>query len=403
MMNARADSLHVVIAGGGVAALEATLVLRALAQEPLSIELIAPERDFVYRPLAVTAPFHAGETRTFPLAQLAEEAGGRLSRGRVVAVDRGARMVLTSGGVEHPYDVLLVAVGARAREAVPNARTFSGPSSEADIAHLLDEALGGEVRRIVYAVPAGVAWSLPAYELALMTRSFLVDRGSTRVEIVLVTPEDHPLALFGPHASDAMAELLETRGITCRLQTVPLRFGGGALHVAPRDEIEADRVVSLARLTGPRLAGLPCDAEGFLSTDGYCRVAGEPDVYAAGDATQFPLKQGGIAAQQADVAATDIALRTGSTVEPRPFRPVLRGLLVTGMAPRFLRAEPGSAQSSISTEALWWPPAKIVGRYLAPFLASRLGLSTELPREQGEHVPVEVELDPSDHAAWSQV
>jgi sulfide:quinone oxidoreductase len=128
----------------------------------------------------------------------------------------------------------------------------------------------------------------------------------------------------------------------------------------------------------------------------YCRVGSEPDVYAAGDATQFPLKQGGIAAQQADVAATDIALRAGSTVEPTPFRPVLRGLLLTGMAARFLRAEPGTAASSIDTEPLWWPPAKIVGRYLAPFLASKLGLSEVAPSSVADAgVRVEVELDSS--------
>ena len=402
-MSVHAVSLRVVIAGGGVAALEATLALRALAQERVSIELVAPEPDFVYRPLAVTDPFRVGETRRFPLAPLVEAVGASLSRGHVAAVDPDRRLVATEEGPERSYDALLIALGARAREAVPNALTFSGPESRSTLEAMLEQALAGEIRRIVFALPAGVAWPLPLYELALLTSAYLVDRGTTGVELVLVTPEERPLALFGSQASEAIAELLAARGISCRLQTTPVRFEAGVLRVAPDGGVEADRVVALPQLQGPRLAGLPCDGEGFIATNTYCRVGSELDVYAAGDATQFPLKQGGIAAQQADVAATGIAALAGAPVEPAPFKPVLRGLLLTGMVTRFLRAEPGTAQSVIDTEALWWPPAKIVGRYLAPFLASRLGLSETLPTSVEDAVPVELELDPHDHAGWARV
>ncbi len=402
-MKARTGSLQVVIAGGGVAALEATLALRALAQERVSIELIAPEPDFVYRPLAVTDPFRVGETRRFPLAPLVEAAGGSLRRGRIAAVDPDRRLACTDEGEKRGYDALLVALGARPRQAIPNALTFSGPESGAALAGVLEQTLGGDIRRIVFALPAGVAWPLPLYELALLTSSFLADHGTTGVEIVLVTPEERPLALFGAQASAAIAELLTVRGITCHVRTTPVRFEAGVLRVAPDAGIEVDRVIALPRLQGPGLAGLPCDGEGFLPIDSCCHVGSEPDVYAAGDATQFPLKQGGIAAQQADVAATEIARRAGSTLEPTPFRPVLRGLLLTGMAARFLRAEPGTAQSAIDTEALWWPPAKIVGRYLAPFLASKLGLSEEVPRTNIDAVPVEIELDPSEHSTWAHI
>ena len=402
-MNGGSSSLRVVIAGGGVAALEATLALRALAREPLSIELVAPDSDFVYRPLAVTDPFRVGETRRFPLASLVEAAGASLRRGRVAAVDRDRRVVAIEDGARRPYDALLVALGARPREAVPGALTFSGPESGSALAELLEQALAGEVRRIVFALPGGVAWPLPLYELALLTRSFLVDRGASGVEVALVTPEERPLALFGSRASEAIAELLAGRGISCQLRTTPVRFEQGLLRTAPGEAVEGDRVIALPRLGGPRLRGLPCDSEGFLPIDAYCRVGSEPDVYAAGDATQFPLKQGGIAAQQADVAASEIARRAGSMLEPTPFRPVLRGLLLTGMSPRFLRAEPGTAGSAVDTEALWWPPAKIVGRHLAPFLASKLGLSEQMPAVPADGVPVEVELDQRNDQAWAQI
>jgi sulfide:quinone oxidoreductase len=110
--------------------------------------------------------------------------------------------------------------------------------------------------------------------------------------------------------------------------------------------------------------------------------------------TTFPLKQGGIAAQQADAAAESIAALAGAPVEPTPFRPVLRGLLLTGLTPRYLASSLLVNSSEVDTEPLWWPPGKIAGRYLAPFLATNLGLSAEAPAEAraGTAVAVDVEL-----------
>jgi sulfide:quinone oxidoreductase len=378
------ESFQVVIAGGGVAALEATLALRAIAEDRVSIELIAPEHDFVYRPLAVAEPFRVGEARTFPLAPLVDAAGGRLHRGRVVSVDLGERVILIDGGEQRPYDALLVALGARPDEAIPGALTFVGPQSSEALRAVLDDVLAGKVRRLAFVVPTGVTWPLPLYELALLASSFVVDHCAGDVEIVVVTPEDGPLALFGEQASEVIADLLETRGIDLRLRTTSGGFEEGELRVAPGGSISADRVIALPRLEGPRIEGLPRDRHGFLPVDERCRIRSETDVFAAGDATNFPLKQGGIAAQQADTAAAGIAALAGAPVKPEPFRPVLRGLLLTGMAERYLRSEPGATRSTVDTEALWWPPAKIVGRYLAPFLATKLGLSESEPAALGD-------------------
>jgi sulfide:quinone oxidoreductase len=99
-------------------------------------------------------------------------------------------------------------------------------------------------------------------------------------------------------------------------------------------------------------------------------VHGVEDVYAAGDATAFPVKQGGIACEQADAAAEAIAARAGAPVEPAPFTPVLRGMLLTERWARFLRRETVGGAAEAADHALWWPPAKIAGRYLGPFLAT---------------------------------
>jgi sulfide:quinone oxidoreductase len=380
----------VLIAGAGVAGLEAALALRAIGEDRVVVELVSPETEFVYRPLAVAEPFRMGEARRFPLRLLAEAAGAELTRASVRSVDDAHHMVVTSDGGALRYDALLLALGARPVPSIPGALTFKGPGDERAFGDLLHDARSGGVRRLAFALPTGASWPLPLYELALLTAVHLADAGAA-VELTLVTPEERPLQLFGDTASEAVAELLELHKITIYADTTPVSVEDGALRILPDSRIEADRVVALPRLEGLRLEGVPHDTNGFVPTDAHGVVRGLVDVYAAGDLTDFPLKQGGIATQQADAAAESIAAAAGAAIEPRPFTPVLRGLLLTGLTPRYLRTEPGSVRSEADTEALWWPPAKIVGRYLAPFLASELHMSESPPPATGR-VPVEVDL-----------
>ena len=394
---------RVIIAGAGVAAFEAALALRKLTEERAAVVLVAPESEFIYRPLAVAEPFRADEVRRFPLSTLAEAAGAQLKCASVSAVDAERRLVATADGARLSYDALLLALGAQPREAIPGALTFRGPQDDAALAALLHEATTGKIGKLVFALPGGVTWPLPLYELALLTGIHLADAGAGGVELEIVTPEAAPLELFGTAASEAIRDLLEIRGIALRLQRTPVAVEDGTLRLVPEESIEAGRVVALPRLEGPRLAGIPHDGEGFIRTDLHGRVEGVDDVWAAGDLTAFPVKQGGLAAQQADAAAESIAARAGAPVDPEPFKPILRGLLLTGLAPRFLRTE-FAVVSTADTEPLWWPPAKIVGRYLAPFLASHLGLSAAPPRvEGGKAVEIEVELDPQRPGSWSDL
>jgi hypothetical protein len=84
------------------------------------------------------------------------------------------------------------------------------------------------------------------------------------IELTLVTSEEAPLGLFGARASEAIGELLETRGIASQLPATPAGFEDGILRLAPEGEIEVAAVVALPRLEGPRLPGLPCDRNGFV-------------------------------------------------------------------------------------------------------------------------------------------
>jgi sulfide:quinone oxidoreductase len=210
----------------------------------------------------------------------------------------------------------------------------------------------------------------------------LRDRGAGPVELTVVTPEAAPLELFGSAASSAVAGLLRDRGIRL-IGGRPAAVRGGRLELDHGASVPADAAVVLPPLQGPWIEGLPTDDRGFIPIDPQGRVPGAEGVYAVGDATSFPIKQGGLAAQQADAVAAAIAAEAGALPRPAPFRPILRGLLLTGGAPLYLRAElhgkdavgrsrtiSGALRGEVSTRALWWPPGKVAGRYLAPYLAT---------------------------------
>jgi sulfide:quinone oxidoreductase len=376
----------VLVVGGGVAGLEAVLALREMAGESLAIQLHAPRREFVYRPLAVGEPFGAGRVLDFDLEQLAALAGVDFHLGSVLAVDADRRRILMRDGEGVRFDYLVVAPGVRRLWAVPGATTFWGGADEGGVAEVVRELRAGELRRVVFTMPSS-SWPFPAYELAMLTSLELRRAGAEGTELTIVTPEDAPLRLFGSRASETVAAILAERGIRVVPETYPVRFDDGLLHVAPGAPIEADAVISSPRLEGRRIAGVPRDEHGFIPIDGHGRVLGAQRVFAAGDATTFPVKQGGIAAQQADLVAATIVAELEGREEPRPFDPVLRGTLWTGERPRFLycRLTGGHGETSIvSDEALWEHEAKIVGEHLAPFLdsvpgAERPGAQTGMP------------------------
>jgi sulfide:quinone oxidoreductase len=363
---------QVTIVGGGVAALEAMIALRRLAEERVRIELVTPTPEWSYRPLAVAEPFGLGEATRYDLVKVARDHGAAMHLAGVQAVRPDAHQLLTWDGRTLDYELLLVAIGAQPTTSIPGSVSLKGPGYTGRFRTVLRELEERRIRSVAFAVPPGASWPLPLYELALMTAAHVAERGLRHVQLSLVTPEEEPLELFGPAASAAVRELLADRGVALHAARYPADVREHELLLVPAGSVAADRVVSLPRLRGPFLPGLPHDAEGFIPTDLYGLVEGQLDVYAAGDATTCPIKQGGVASQQADAAAEAIAARAGADVEPRPFRPVLRGMLLTGETPRYLRAgRSGTAgdSSSASQQALWWPPSKIAGHWLAPYLA----------------------------------
>jgi sulfide:quinone oxidoreductase len=363
---------RVLVAGGGVAGLEAVLALQELAGERVRIELLAPERHFVHRAMSVAEPFDNPPVQRFPLAAIAADRGIVFHRDALLRVLDDRAAVATQGGARIDFDALVIATGGRIAPALPGAVTFRGPQDAARMRAVVTALREGLVKSAAFVVPAATSWALPLYELALQTAHAL--RGDAVAELTVVSAEPEPLEPFGPAAGELVRTLLEDAGVRVRTGVIAHELAGGELDLGAAGKLPADRVIAMPRIEGPRLAGVPADPRGFIPVDAHMRARDEPPVYAVGDAAAAGVKQGGLAAQQADAAAAAIAAAAGAPIEPEPYRPVLRGVLLAGATTHFLRNDP-TGMTEVSDELLWWPPGKVAARHLSPYLASRTDLA----------------------------
>ncbi len=365
------NPFKVVIAGAGVAGLEAALALKDLAGDRVSIEMLAPDPEFVYRPMTVREPFAYGAAERYKVEQLATKIGFGLREQSFAWVDVQARLAYTDEGEQIPYDALILALGARIHSRFTHAYSIDDRHLD-DILHgLLQDVEGGYVKRLAFVAPARMGWQLPIYELALMTATRAAETDAS-LAISIVTPEQAPLAIFGSSATAAVSKLLAGAGIEVIASAYAEVPNWDTVVVNPGDrQLRFDRVVALPELYGPAVRGVPAGKHGFIPIDIHAKVRGAERVYAAGDASDFAIKHGGISAQQADAAAEEIAALAGAAVLAQPFRPTVYGMLLTGGAPLYLRAHLTGGHgfsSEASQQPLWTPPRKIVAKYLGPLL-----------------------------------
>lgn len=330
---------RVVIAGGGVAALEAALALRALGGDRIDVEMLSPRGEFVYRSFAIAGPDCPTGIR-HDLAALAEWIGVSFRPGGVVAVDGAARRIACQDGEWIRFDRLLVATGARLLPGVPGAITFWGALDEGGVDWAVRRLRAGILRDVVVTMPEGPGWVLPAYELALFAAGVLARSGIEDARVALATPEEAPLRALGLPACKRMTRALGWSGVEVVAGRRPLGFDGECLWFDRGDPIETGAVISLPRFEGHRIDGFETDGSGLLRVDADCRVVGETGVFAAGDATAAAVKRTGAATREADVAVSAIARALGHEVEAVPL-PL--GLDLDG---------------------------RVEGRYLTPFLAA---------------------------------
>jgi sulfide:quinone oxidoreductase len=334
------DRLRVVVAGGGVAGLEAVLTLAERAGEMLDVTLVSDRDDFLLRAHAVDKLFGTGRSHRLSLRDIAHHAGVTFHRAQVTGVDASSRrLVLADDSL--PYDALLLAVGASMFPAYPAVTTWSDTDPDG-LAGLVRDVEDGYSRSVAFVVPPAPVWPLPAYELALLLRRD-ADGMQERVEITLVTSEPRPLAAFGPSVSAAAERALERAGIRVEAGIdANVHHGHRAtVHLLPTGRrIEVDRVVALPRMHGRQLDGVPTVDDGFIPVGDSGVVDGLERVWAAGDGIAHPVKHGGLAAQQAAAAAVAITAITAIT----------------------------SVDGAGSGSPLW-PPDGAVGERLATYLA----------------------------------
>ena len=364
------------VAGGGFAALEVVLGLRALAGDAARISLVSPDAVFAYRPAATLEAFCDAPPRAFDLPAIAADLGVRYHHTRVENVRVASRRIGLGSGGRLTYDALVWATGARAMVGIRGALTFRDQRDLPGFRALLGELDQRKLGFLVFAVPSGTSRRLPLCELALLSATRSRRRGA-RAEITLVTPEQRPLAAFGAQASELVAAELTDRGVrflgACNPGSV---CGGGALTVQSGATIQADRVVAVPVLKGARIAGIAANRWGFVPTDVAGRVQGMADVYGAG-ATAFPIKHGGLATQQADRIAHTIAAELGLTPHELKAKPVLEVKLVCGQRPLLLRVEldefgqPTAATLAHTRSDRQPTRPKVFARYLNPYLETQ--------------------------------
>lgn len=368
-------NFRVVICGGGIAAVEGLLRLRALAGDAVEVELIAPNEELVYRPLAVAEPFAFGPPRRYPLRRVARDAPAEWTKDTLAWVDRDAQVVHTGAGREVAYDALLVAVGARQAEPYKHVGVFDDAKADEVFHGVVQDIELGYTRSLAFLQPVGPVWPLPLYELALMTAERARSMDVRDLELILVTPEPRPLAVFGTAVADVVRDRLAEAGVRVYCESLAKVPAKQRLLIQPQGvELQPSRMLAMPRIAGPAVAGLPGGgSHGFLPIDKHCRVprAGGR-VFAAGDVTNYPIKHGGLGTQMADAAASAIAALAGAIEKPSAFNPVIRGKLLTGRAPIYMTAHPVGAESFASEvfeEPPWPARDKVVAEELGPYLA----------------------------------
>jgi len=389
------------IVGGGTAALEALLAARRSLAQDADLCLLAPEREFRYRPIDPDAVLRPVAERGLRIAELVAKTGARWVVDRAAVVDDAQRNLLTRDGDTLDFDYALIAAGGRARRALHCGEVWMRGGDPGCLDDTIDRVRRHRSPSVAVVVPRGARWSVPAYELALVIAWSTAE--ATGRTVTLVSAEAAPLAALGEAVSAAVAQELAAAGI--ELITGVEAFEDpdaaerrltGAAHVVlvPEDPAAAtdaltgrpsdpeqmrlsqgthaayDRLISLPTVSGPGIEGLATDACGFLDVDETLRVRGATRTWAAGACVAATLEHSALAARQADAAIDAIARTiTGGGGSTERGATELTGMLLTGQRDAWLAANPpGTLQPS--TRCLWWPPGRAVGALLAEQIAA---------------------------------
>lgn len=388
---------RVVVLGGGFGGLETAFDLRLLAGDRARITLVSDEDNFLFKPNSIYVPFGlAPERLRVPLAKPAARKDIELIRGRAHEIDPDAREVRVDGR-SIPYDRLVIATGSGMRaEEIPglaqNAISCWTPDDmmelRAGFEGLVEAAKARGRRRVLFLVPPNNKCAGPLYEIVLMLETWLRKHGAREgTEIVWTTFEDSFIQAFGPRLHDVVVDEFERRGIDGRHGWVVDRVGAEAVHYANGEEVPYDLLVSFPPyVASTPFAGLAADDRGFLATDlASRRLVEHPEIFAVGDAGDFPVKQAFLAFLQADAAAEHLAAELSGEEPGQEFDPVSMCVMeqfdkatfaqvplrLTGDPERPIEVRPGAdGEYRVGSSKAWRAGKKMLG-HSVPWRFSR--------------------------------
>lgn len=310
---------RIVVAGGGFAGLETLFYLRHTLGSAAELTLVSDHDYFLFKPNTIYIPFGDDpEKFKLSLARPMTRKNILFHPGRAVAVDTDARkLVLQDGEVE--YDYLVLATGATMRpEEVPGLAEFActlwTPEEMLRLRHQLNQVVerAGEGRKqdIVFVVPPNNKCSGPLYELVMMIDTWL-RRKEVRgqVQITWATYESSYIQAFGPRLHTVVTEEFAERGVEGHTGYLVREVTPDKVIFQDGSGFHFDLLISFPPYAARQaFAGLPSDGRGFLQVEPDSRrIKGHENLFAVGDAADFPVKQAFLALLQGDAAAEHIA------------------------------------------------------------------------------------------------
>ncbi len=332
-MTANGAKAKVLVLGGGFGGLEAAFYLRMKLRERAEITLVSDRDYFLFKPNTIYIPFGLDPDRLkIGLERPTRRKRIEFLRDRVREVDPDAKKV-SAESRDLAYDYLVLATGADMRpEEIPglreNAQTIWTPQEmlrlRLALYDLLERARAGEHRRVLFLVAPNNKCAGPLYELIFMLDTWLRrKRVRANVDLTWSTYEETYIQAFGPRLHGVVTDEFERRVIAGHTGYAAEEIEPGLVRYANGEALPYDLLVAfspyVAQISYSRLPG---DDRGFVATDLATRqVVGHPDIYAVGDAGDFPVKQAFLAFLQADAAADHLAARVLGTQPELSFRP----------------------------------------------------------------------------------
>jgi NADH dehydrogenase FAD-containing subunit len=326
---------RITILGAGFAGLETAFLLRMRLRDEVDLTVVSQRQAFTFRPNTIYVPFGADPADL--VVDLAKPFGRRqvdFVQGSVTAVDPLAHEVGLSDGRKVGYDKLVIATGADMRPEeiaglAEHAATIWTPSSMLDVRdrfqRVRDDAKDGRSSRVLFLIPPNNKCAGPLYEIALMFETWLRREGVRQhVEVTWSTFEQSYIQAFGPRLHEVVSAEFSQRGIDGHTAEVVTEVAAGEARYADGSTRGFDHLIAFPPyVSAVRYEALPSDGRGFIQTElGTRQVVGVPDVYAPGDAGDFPVKQAFLAFLQADTVAEHITASTGLYAFEQPFDPV---------------------------------------------------------------------------------